>query len=363
MLSQRQIYNLGYFEDVQVLPSPNKDNENVLDLTIVIKEGRTGSINFGGTYSAYSGLAMFLKYNEKNIMGRGYSGHIQAELGKKVHNYQIGFTNPFLFDTPTYLSFNIYNKYNDYEDYKIYRNGGNITFGRKLALFTTGYVSYKLEKVKVGDVSEQAQYDIEEKTELRSSMSLTFVRDTIDNKMEPSRGTKNSFTAELGGTFLGGDVDYQKYEASTNWFFPSFWKFVFSTYMKAGIVERISPTKEVPVYERFFVGGTTYGVRGYDDKELSPRDENGYYAGGNYYFTASLAYKAPLVERTLTAYAFWDMGRAWRSLGDFNLQDLRDSVGIGVKIMTPMGPLTLDYAYGFAKKSWKLEFNMFNGTF
>jgi len=95
-------------------------------------------------------------------------------------------------------------------------------------------------------------------------MSLTFARDSRDNRFEPSRGTNNSITGELGGEFLGGDINYYKVEASSNWFFKSFWKFVFSTYFKAGLVEKLDPSEEVPIYERFFVGGNIYGVRGYE---------------------------------------------------------------------------------------------------
>ncbi len=363
ILTQEQIYNLGYFEDVRVLPMPDRDNPNVLNITIDVKEKMTGSINFGGSYSDYAGFSLFLKYEEQNVFGRAYKGSVQLELGKKVETYQLAFTNPNIFDTNIYLSGSVYKKNQNYTDYKIKRDGGGLTIGKKLTVFTTGFLSYTIENVEVSDISEEAADAIDESKEIRSSMSLTFARDSRDNRFEPSRGTNNSITGELGGEFLGGDINYYKVEASSNWFFKSFWKFVFSTYFKAGLVEKLDPSEEVPIYERFFVGGNIYGVRGYEDKELSPYNDEGYYEGGNFYFTSSFSYKFPLVERMITGYVFWDVGRAWTSLGDFNFRDLRDGAGLGVKITTPMGPITLDYAYGFDKEDWKFHFGISQGTF
>ncbi len=363
MLTQEQIYNLGFFEDVRVIPSPAENDPNVLNITIDVKEKLTGSVNFGGSYSDSAGFSLFLKYEEQNILGRAYKGSVQLEIGKNVETYQVSFTNPNLFDTNTYVSARVYKKEQDYDDYDIHRQGAGLTLGKKLTVFTSAYVSYTLEDVKIDEISEEAAEDIEEAQELRSSMALTFARDSRDNRFEPSRGTNNSITAELGGEFLGGDINYYKFEASSNWFFKSFWKLVFSTYFKTGIVEKLDPTEEVPVYERFFVGGNIYGVRGYDDKELSPYNDEGYYEGGNFYFTSSFSYKAPLVERMITGYVFWDVGRAWTSLGDFNFRDMRSGAGVGVKITTPMGPITLDYAYGFDKKDWKFHFGISQGTF
>jgi len=363
VFSQEQIYNLGYFEDVRVIPVPDESDPNVLNIIIEVQEKLTGSINLGGSYSEYAGLSMFLKYEEQNILGRGYKGSVQFEIGKKVETYQLGFANPNLFDTPTYVSMNLYKKDLDYSDYTILRNGGSLTVGRKLALYTAGYLSYSLESVEVRDVSVAAGNEIEEKKELRSSASLSFVRDSRDNRFEPTRGTNNSLTGELGGKFLGGDVNYYKVEGTSNWFFKSFWKFVFSVYLKTGFVEKLEPSTEVPIYERFFVGGNIYGVRGYEDKALSPLDDDGYYRGGNFYFTTSFSYKFPIVERMITGYLFWDVGRAWDGLGDFNFRDLRDGAGLGVKITTPMGPLTLDYAYGFDTEEWKFHFGISQGTF
>ena len=363
VLSQEQIYNLGYFEDVRVLPRPDEKDPNILNIIIEVDEKLTGSINLGGSYSEYSGFSMFLKYEEQNILGRGYKGSIQFEIGKKVETYQLGFTNPNLFDSPTYVSTNLYKKDQDYTDYTILRNGGSLTVGRKLNIFTSGYLSYSLESVEVTDVSEEAAQEVDETKEFRSSASLTFARDSRDNRFEPTRGTHNTITGELGGKFLGGDVNYYKVEATSNWFFRSFWKFVFSVYMQTGFVEKLDPSTEVPIYERFFVGGNIYGVRGYEDKALSPLDDDGYYKGGNFYFTTSFSYKFPIVERMITGYLFWDVGRAWETLGDFNFRDMRDGAGIGVKVTTPMGPLTLDYAYGFDTEQWKFHFGISQGTF
>ncbi|TYB31873.1 MAG: outer membrane protein assembly factor BamA [Candidatus Mcinerneyibacterium aminivorans] len=363
VLSQRRLYNTGYFEDLKILPQPQNNNPNIMDLTVKVKEKSTGSINFGGTYNGVSGFAMFLKYEEKNIMGRGIKGNIQVDYGKKRKTFELGLTDSYFMNTNTYVSVSGYRKLNVYDEYDIFRNGGQLTLGRNLSLFTTGYISYKYERIQLENIIQSAEEDVSSREETRSSASITFERDTRDNKFEPTEGTHNEFTAELGGKFLGGDINYHKYKASTNWFFKSFWKLVLSNKLEIGAAEKLSPSREVPHYERFFVGGSTYGVRGYDDKYLSPKNESGYITGGNFYLINTLTYKAPLVKNRLTGYVFWDVGKAWENIGDFNFREMKDGAGIGVKVRTPMGPVTLEYAYGFDTENWKFHFGIFRGEF
>ncbi len=363
VLSQRRLHNTGYFKDIQIIPQPRRNNPDIMDITVKVKEKSTGSINFGGTYNGVSGFAMFLKYEEKNILGRGIKGNIQIDYGKNRKTFELGFTDSHFMNTRTYLSVSGYRKFNIYDEYDLFRNGGQITLGRNLSFFTSGYISYKFERIQLEDIIESARQDIKSVEETRSSASITFERDTRDSKFEPTQGTHNKITAELGGKFLGGDIHYHKYKASTNWFFKSFWKLVLSNKLELGAVEKLEPSKKVPHYERFFVGGSTYGVRGYDDKYLSPKNEDGYYTGGNFYFINTITYKAPLIKDRLTGYAFWDIGKAWNNIGDFNFREMKDGAGIGVKVRTPMGPITLEYAYGFDTKNWKFHFGIFQGDF
>lgn len=96
----------------------------------------------------------------------------------------------------------------------------------------------------------------------------------------------------------------------------------------------------VPPSLRFFAGGDQ-SVRGYDYQSLSPENGQGDKIGGHYLFAASAEYQYGLTERWRLA-SFFDHGNAFNSL-DF--PTLKSAVGVGLRWVSPVGPLRLDLAH------------------
>ena len=100
--------------------------------------------------------------------------------------------------------------------------------------------------------------------------------------------------------------------------------------------------RDVPVYERFFSGGSTT-VRGFDYQELGPQDEDGDPAGGFSLLEASAELRFP-IWRALGGVAFVDAGQVGAEPWRFRGSDLFFSVGAGLRYSTPVGPLRVDLA-------------------
>ncbi|MFC1501396.1 BamA/TamA family outer membrane protein, partial [Elusimicrobiota bacterium] len=180
------------------------------------------------------------------------------------------------------------------------------------------------------------------------------VWDTRDNYFDASRGNRQSLSVQVAGGPFGGDVNFIKPIARSSWYFPTFWKFVFSLNGTVGLVENTYPSTDVPIYEKFYVGGAE-SIRGY-----TYRSEIGPAEGGKLMTIFNAEYKFPIVQerkRTILQGAFFaDCGGAWRSPNDFTFNigtgdnDMKVGVGFGIRFTTPVFPLRLDWGYGLNHK-------------
>jgi outer membrane protein insertion porin family len=136
----------------------------------------------------------------------------------------------------------------------------------------------------------------------------------------------------------------------SSWYFPTFWKFVLSFNADARYVNNFNPSKEVPLYEKFYVGGADT-VRGYDYRgEIGPLE------GGNLMAIYNVEYTFPIVQekrKTILQGAFFaDVGSAWADRRDFSVKIgrgenmMKAGVGFGIRFKTPVFPIRLDWGYG-----------------
>ncbi|MEW6749823.1 MAG: outer membrane protein assembly factor BamA [Candidatus Latescibacterota bacterium] len=360
--SQRRIYMLNFFRDVQVQPdySPVEDERNV-DLTFQVEERPTGQASMGAGYSDRDKLVGQIGLQIPNFRGMGQNLDFSWEFGTRREQFLVGFTEPWLLDTPTSLSTRVYTltqQYYNYYDYK--RNAINLSVGRRLKkpAFSSLSAGYRLESTRYSDFDStyaEAQNDSRYAPRTTSSFSLTYQRDTRDMAQFPTRGTLISYQPEVATSFVGGDVDFHRHELNLNYYRPSWWKFTWSLETKVAIVDGFSAydDRNIPWYERFTPGGVDWWdgqVRGYADQSLGPR-VSGLPIGGNSMMVLNLEYRFPLAEQQVYGLLFADAGNAWARISDLNPLELRKSAGFGFRIMTPMlGLIGFDFGYGFDRE-------------
>jgi outer membrane protein insertion porin family len=184
-------------------------------------------------------------------------------------------------------------------------------------------------------------------------------RDSRDNYLDTSRGSRNSIYVTYAG--LGGSNNFLKSEVDSSWFFP----FGSTTLMLRGRYGYATGVggKELPLYERFYVGGI-YTVRGLGFGEAGPKDEeSGDYVGGTNQLIFNVDFTFPLVsEIRLKGVVFTDLGSAFYA---FKEMDLRPTAGLGVRWISPFGPIRLEWGYNINKKEGEepSRFEFAFGTF
>ncbi len=348
--SQEKLYNLGYFkrldieeeEGVRIDTYPGKE-PNIINLVFDVKEKKTGTLNLGMGYSSVDGAVGQVSVSEINLFGRGYQASATVEFGGKRQSYDLRFTNPWLFNTPTYFSTGIWHHTRIRDSYHIERRGGDITFGHPITDFTKWYLNYKGERVRVYKVEDDAPFDIarEEGKKFLSSLTPSFVRDTRDYIFDPTKGSYNSLSIECAGGPLGGDFDFLKYGLDSRWYFKTFWKFVLALRLRAGYVEEFGDSTYVPIFERFYVGGADT-VRGWKYADIGPKAANGDPIGGVKMVVGNLEWRFP-IYKILKGVIFVDGGQTWARGIDPDWGDIEGGYGVGIRLHTPMGVIRFDY--------------------
>ncbi len=353
--SQRDIFNLGFFEDVTI-DYNRADTLGAIDLIYRVKEkGFFGTVGAGVSYSATDKLTGYVELQQPNLFGRGQRVTVKLERGGKKTNVELGFTEPWLFDTPTSGGVDVSYLTRVYDYYDKQEIGGGLSFSRPLPLdYTRGYLSLRLSDAFVSPGSVKSGYtpsgpfnvyrDTVHKTAFSPSVTLT--RDSRDYVFNPISGSALTYT--LGLSF--GDIRYHRHIIDASQYFPLFWKFGLMTRTRLGYITGFHAADTVPVYERFTPGGTgPDGIRGYGERSVGPRD-GGYFVGGRALSIFSLEYKLRL-SRQLAVIAFADAGNTWNSIDQFSLSDLKRGAGVGVRLEIPMlGLIGFDFGYGFDRE-------------
>ena len=358
MRSQREIFTLGFFEDVQLNYLPADTSGNI-DLIFDVKEKTVGQFQIGTTYGATDGLAGFVQIGMPNFRGQGQTVNLKTEFSNKKFNIDLSFTEPWLFDSPTSAGVSLYHTTHSYTDYTQSKTGGSLSLGRPIPWmdYTKGYWQYSLERINMTDLSDAVAKVINEDNypTISSSTAFTLVRDSRDRPFNPSIGTRTVATAKYSGGILGGRTDYQKYIAEYRNYRPLFWKLVGMARIRAGMVDGYSSPSTVPYYERFRIGGTgDDGVRGYSDQSI-----NSSTYGGRIMAIGNLEMKYSF-NQSVYLLAFADAGNTWLCFDDIHPQALEfyKGAGLGVRAEVPMlGVLGLDWGYGFDRVKAGLKGN------
>ncbi|MGE0441908.1 MAG: outer membrane protein assembly factor BamA, partial [Gemmatimonadales bacterium] len=389
--SYQNISNLNFFE--QPLPSPEVDqaeNGVDVDVTFRVTERSTGNINFGASVGQGVGVGGFLGLEEPNLFGKAKRGRVQWQFGRNINDFNLSYSDPAIRDSRisgTLTLFDSRQRYTVGELGRIRRTGASLQLGLPFfgSRYTRMFASYGFQRNRFtdtpADLADQFRCD---ESCTRSSVGLSLIRDTRVGLPFPIGGNSITTSVEYNGGILGGSGQYQKVDLEGNWFTPlgstggdAFGggvQFTLGFKAKSGFVfGDVGPF----FYELYSLGGVQYGIplRGYDEFSITP---NGYdpTASGSTVQPGSFgkAYAAFTVEagarlsQQFYVNIFSDAGNVYRRARQFNPTRLFRSVGAGVALISPLGPIGIDLGYGLdrtdatgkPKPGWQLHFRLGN---
>ncbi len=380
--SVRDAMQLGFFEEVRPDFKP-VENTGDLDLVFDVKERQTGQFMFGAAYSAETSVSGFIQVQESNFRGKGQTVGLTWQFGSRRRYVDLSFTEPWFLGRPVLLGVDVFDRYQyNYDDFYesrvrgfSVRSGARIPGTRysrvglryelsqqRLANFSASYVAYldQLEESLGTSGVPFERLDEVDWPELKSSVRLTYTRNSTDNPFFPTAGANTTYSFDLAGGPLGGEINYHEHQFKSSHFqrLPG----GFALHMRAmfGLIIGTDGVDNVPDYEKYRLGGNRlYPLRGYQDREVVPRGNPSFIGGRSYtIFNTEVLYPLSRAVQLLT---FLDMGDTWNSFSEANLAHLRKGAGFGIRVEVPMmGNIGFDYGYGFDKTggaSWEPHFN------
>lgn len=381
--SVRDAMQRGYFEEVMPDFRPVGDGGDI-DLIFKVKEKQTGQFMFGAAYSAETAVSGFIQVQETNFRGKGQTIGLTWQFGSRRRYVDLSFTEPWFTGRPIVIGADIFDRYQyNYDDFYESRvRGFSVRTGMRIpgARFSSVGLRYELSQTRLGNFSSSyvsyldnlerrlgssgvpfERLDQVDWPRLKSSARLTYTRNSTDNPFFPTSGSRSTYSIELAGGPLGGEIAYHQHEFKHSYYQLMPANFALHVRGVLGVITGLDGADNVPDYEKFRLGGNRlYPVRGYRDLEIVPRD-NPSFIGGRAYSIFNLELLYPLT-RAVQLLSFLDMGDTWNSLGAADLANLRKGAGFGIRVEVPMmGTIGFDYGYGFDRAqgpSWQPHFNI-----
>ncbi len=368
--SYQTVQGLGFFEplppDEALDVRPNQEGN--INVSLKVKEKQTGNINFGASLSQTTGVAGFIGYEQPNLFGQAKTGRFRWLFGSRTNDVELGYNDPSVLGSRNSFGVSLRSSRDRFSFVGLGRRrqtGGSMVLGTPLFGSRWTRVSLRYSLFRDEYDSNEEELDLEQRELLnigtRSSAELRLSRDTRNHPLFPTGGSRNSISLEFTGGPLGGDGDYRKLTFESEWYTPiarlrsdptkTPIDLALGLSVKGGSIQGDNPF----FLERFFMGGVQYGppLRGYEELTITPsghvpRDMPGFSRldrVGESYF-ALYANLGLSLSGSFFINAFYDAGNVWERFSGFNPTDLFRGVGVGVSLITPVGPLGLDYAYG-----------------
>ncbi|RUM92885.1 MAG: outer membrane protein assembly factor BamA [Thermodesulfatator sp.] len=348
--SNDRLRRLGYFEDVEITPKPGKDEKH-MDLDVKVKERPTGTFSIGAGYSSVDSLMLMGEISQRNFLGKGQTLSFKGVLGGSTQRFSLSFFEPYFRDTKFSLGVDLYNWRYDYSDYTKDSTGGALRFGYPLTDNLRFFCGARADYTDMSDISDNTSKIIQDSLDIKSTRSLNagLSYDTRNRYFNPSRGWSNDIGVEYAGGILGGDAAFWKFQGTLG-YYHAIWKEIIG-HMKLGAGWVFEGNGgQLPVYDRFFLGGLD-SIRGFKYGDVSPRDpETDERVGGEYmgYLQSELIF--PIIQNMgLNGVVFYDAGNVWAK-HNMDIGNLRMSVGGGVRWLSPMGPLRVEWGYNVARE-------------
>ncbi|OLP43649.1 outer membrane protein assembly factor BamA [Rhizobium oryziradicis] len=375
--AKRRLEALGYFSSVNITTAQGSAPDRVI-IVVNVEDQSTGSFGIGAGYAVGGGgLVLEASVEEKNFLGRGQYIRVAAGAGTdNSQTYNLSFTEPYFLGYRLAVGFDIFKSTTSSNDfYKYDEQGGTIRVTAPITedLATTFRYTYKEIKYKNNgaygangvrgggdDVMSAPYLDlIAGSPWVQSSVSQSFVYNTLDDRTLPHEGIYASFTHEFAG--LGGDSEFYKIYGKAKYYKTLSDELDVIGSLSVGAGHVMATGSNLNVFDQFQIGGKE--IRGFKNNGIGPRmPTNEDPLGGTTYFTASAEASMPVPgvpqDAGLRLAVFSDAGTLYgndvKNSAGVQGSDMewRASVGAGIIWASPFGPLRFDFAQPVVKQSY-----------
>ncbi len=352
--TRQRLYKLGLFNRVSIdMADPGISRAGVIvkDLVVSLKEGNPGSVEIGVGYGDYEKLRASLDIRYDNLGGYNRRIGFRAEGSSLKKKYVLNFREPWLFNKPN-IPFTLFltkeetmavNPDTEETRYRIDRLSLLAGIEKEFTSQLKGGLNYEYSFTDTTDVAPDVILSREDTGTIGiGSISPSLFYDTRDDPFDPSSGSLQGIILKFASGAFFSEVEFVKATLQSSWFFQLRKGLVFAVSFRGGAAYGFGSTQELPLIERFFLGGRTT-VRGYSQDTLGPKGADGNPTGGNMFSLVNGEFRIS-VGKGFGIVTFVDSGNVW-TLAENTDTSMKYTVGAGLRYSTPVGPVRIDYGY------------------
>ncbi|WP_395764750.1 autotransporter assembly complex family protein [Stutzerimonas balearica] len=344
----RALQSSGYFDGTRVDANPTAAVERRIPVDVMLTTREPRTLGLGVGFSTDVGPRLRFDWTRHWVNPQGHSYGAEAELSASRQNVGLYYDVPLdppLTDKLRYVAGYQYEELADTDSLsRLLRLGPEWHSQLDSGWLRVVSLKWQREEYRLGDDSGLS-------TLLLPGIAYSYLRS--DNRIDPSEGYRLQFeiAAAKDGVLSDANLVHANAQARGLTTLGRRHRFLGRVQLGGNWTDEYV---NVPPSLRYFAGGDQ-SVRGYDYQSLSPTNSDGDRIGGRYQFAASVEYQFSLTERWRIA-AFADQGNAFN---DLELPTLKQSVGVGVRWVSPVGPIRVDLAHPLdGDQGVRLHFSM-----
>lgn len=345
--TQQRLFALDLFQFVDIAVEELESGKTVLPIRILVKQSKKQTVRVGVGYGTEDQARGQVQYEIRDFLGDGRRLQINARASALRQILEGRFTQPYFLGSRGSLLVDggiLHEDEESFENRKIYMRP---VYEYKWTEALTSFLGYNFESNDLLDVdlafAQRLQNDREHQDYYVSSIIGGNTWERVDSALNPKKGWRLLQNMEWATSYLGSEVDYLKLTLEGRGYLPTFDFGTLAARIKWGAIEPLGNTSVVPIFKRFFAGGSD-SVRGYPYQRLGPLDSNGNPIGGMQLLEGSLEWRFP-IRNPFEGVFFFDFGNVAPRINIFSWADTRYTAGVGLRYLTIVGPLRFDVGY------------------
>ena len=382
--SQRKLYGLELFEFVNIESLEDRSTQATrIPIRVTVAEGKHRKVNLGVGYGSEEKARIHLRWDHVNFFGGARQAGFEGRWSSLDRGVRADLTEPYFWSPNYSVRFDAQAWQTSEPAYSLNAVGGRVTLAHRTGGPNEWSVGL-INEFQRGVVSVEGLQDPEIRDDLislgldprdgvhegtLSAIVFDISRNTTTNLLDARRGYVLTAHAEQSGKWLWGDFNYWSLSGEGRHYLPIGDRFVAANRIRVGFIDGFGDVElNVPFYKRYFLGGAS-SVRGWGRFELSPLSGFGLPIGGHSMVEGSSELRFPVWNK-VGGVVFLDYGNVWSDSFELDLGDLRYAAGPGLRYLTPIGPVRIDFAWQLTpteelrvngelqKRRWRIHFSI-----
>ncbi len=358
LMSQQRLSQTGLFSGIRFEPTRSLTDRNISNVHLAVVERPRVAMEWGPGYQDRDGFRGFFELTHRNLFGTGRRISGRAEASRIERRYSLHYKEPHIFsyDTNAIISATYFltqaGSFNPFDEEAFV---GTVSFEKNLSRLWKAVILYEYKDTNITNVTPGVTLTAQDTGRLIvGSFNPSLIYDTRNDLFNPTAGSLHAITVRSAAKLLGSETQLFKMTYQSSFFTSPTPKSTLAFSLRVGGARKFGETNIIPLSERFFSGGRS-SVRGYVQNRLGVDGEtinNGIPTGGNAILVLNEEIRF-LIFKSFGGVFFFDHGNVWREFKEIKLSDMRSSVGAGLRLNTPVGPLRIDWGYKLNRE--KLE--------